>query len=140
MTKKYTDVENPNNNKKECSKYWIIPVIICLFILIGTIILIIYKIVNYFENTEKEREVIDKRNTYISYNTIDYVIEPNIHYNCSNSHQCIFNCSYVKNNLNEEKKACEYDDWYDFWRLFLIIWLSLILLSCLCNIFNSFNK
>ena len=135
-TKKYKDVENPSNKKMkktDCSKCWIIPLCICLSILIGLICFIIFEIVKYFHDTEGNRTNIDNRYTHISYNVIDYEIDPNIDYNCTNMDQCKFKCSYIKNNLHEERKSCEYDDWLDFWKWFLIVWGILIICSCICG-------
>ena len=104
---------------------------ICIVISCSLITSIILGIILYVNDTFDERNSIDERNTSISDHSRDFKND-NI-YKCSNNNPCYFNCSYIKNNLNKEKKECEYNDWMDIWKIVLYIITGVILCSCICS-------
>jgi len=103
---------------------------ILLSSLIASILYIIYEICDYFVERIEEREEIDNRTVYWKQtHSIDY--ETGLIQDCSIEEPCKFNCTFLRENLKEEEKKCEYDDWMDIWKWVLIVWGILILCVCL---------
>jgi hypothetical protein len=127
--------DSNGSNKVKCyekQSFWKVIACICLISVIAAISYIIYHIYKYFVDTIEEREEIDIRIVYWKQtHSIDY--ETGLIQNCSIENPCKFNCTYLRENLKEEKKACEYDDWMDIWKWIFIVWGILVLCSCLCG-------
>jgi len=129
-----TEDSNGSNKVKfyEDPNFWKGIACICLSSVIAAILYIIYEIYDYFVDRIEEREEIDNRTVYWKQtHSIDY--ETGLVLNCSIEEPCKFNCHYLRENLKEEKKVCEYDDLMDIWKWVLIVWGILVLCGCLCN-------
>ena len=140
----YTGVLNPTTkntgptiiaNREKCYQKplcWSCTSYICLIIVLSVLSYGVYEIYEYFVNTIREREEIDNRQVFWKEShSIDY--ETGLIQNCSTVEPCKFNCHYLRENLKEEKKVCEYDDLMDIWKWVLIVWGILVLCGCLCN-------
>ena len=129
-----TEDSNGSNKVKfyEDPNFWKGIACICLSSVIAAILYIIYEIYDYFVDRIEEREEIDNRTVYWKQtHSIDY--ETGLVLNCSIEEPCKFNCTYLRENLKEEKKVCEYDDLMDIWKWVLIVWGILVLCTCLCG-------
>ena len=115
-----------NRNQKI---YRCICAMLCLFILIS--ITIGSKI--WINEIMEDREDVDDRNVYISERVHDYQEDPPKEYICTNDEPCKFKCEFVRKNLLEEKRACEYTDYLDGITTIFEILLLLGIMGCLCN-------
>ena len=106
---------------------------ICALILSVIIILIIIGIANWYDSVQQEREQIDDRSVFISHYCTDHSVDPVVIYNCSNSEPCSFKCRYIRENLLEDKRSCEYQDYFDVITTILEIFLILGIIGCLCG-------
>ena len=97
------------------------------------LILILMGIGAWYVDVQQEREKIDEREVYISYYCTDHSVDPPLTYNCSNTDPCSFRCSYVRENLLEEKRSCEYKDYFDIISTIFEIFLILGIIGCLCG-------
>jgi len=87
----------------------------------------------WYDDVQQEREKIDSREVFISHYCTDHSVDPSVTYNCSNSEPCSFKCKYVRENLLEEKRSCEYQDYFDVITTILEILLILGIIGCLCG-------
>ena len=106
---------------------------ICASCLCATGIIIMIGIMFWYDAVQQEREEIDDRKVFISHYCTDHSVDPSLTYNCSNSEPCAFRCKYVSENLLEEKRSCEYQDYSDVITTILEILLILGIIACLCE-------
>jgi len=107
---------------------------ICVSCCVIIMVLIIVGIkVFWYDDVQQEREKIDSREVFISHYCTDHSVDPSVTYNCSNSEPCSFKCKYVRENLLEEKRSCEYQDYFDVITTILEILLILGIIGCLCG-------
>jgi len=107
---------------------------ICVSCCVIIMVLIIVGIkVFWYDDVQQEREKIDDREVFISHYCTDHSVDPSVTYNCSNSEPCSFKCKYVRENLLEEKRSCEYQDYFDVITTILEILLILGIIGCLCG-------
>jgi hypothetical protein len=140
-----SETHNPDGSELKCyqkPKGWICMICSCLLVIILIIVLITYKFLQYIEETNDQREVVDSRNTTISSPVTDYETDPDNYIRCSHDNPCRFECSYVKNNLHKHPDECEYDDWMDILSIILDIFICICILHCICLICGcgAYNK
>ena len=103
---------------------------ICICILIGISVLIIYAICRYYINTDAERDIIDITNVTISEKWIDYTTGLSI--NCTNSHPCHYTCEYIQNHFHRyDLSQCIYKDWMTEINTALIILSVVACIACI---------
>ena len=107
-------------------KIFIACVVLCLVLLV---VLITIRIKHHYE----EREIVDSTPVYLSYPSIDHLADPPQKYNCTDIEPCEVTCLFLKENLLEEKKACEYKDYLHIFRIILEILLVLAVIQCICG-------
>lgn len=107
---------------------------ICVSCCVIIMVLIIVGIkVFWYDDVQQVRKNIDSREVFISHYSTDHSVDPSVTYNCSNSEPCSFKCKYVRENLQEEKRSCEYQDYFDVITTILEILLILGIIGCLCG-------
>ena len=118
---------NQENNEKERNfKIFIACSFLCL-------VLLVVGIIFWIKHDYEEREIIDTRKVWISYPSIDHSVDPPQKYNCTNIEPCEVTCLFLKQNLLEEKKACEYQDYLHIFRIILEILLVIGAIQCICG-------
>jgi hypothetical protein len=88
----------------------------------------VYLMINYYNDSMEEREIIDVRNTSISEYSEDF--ENGIIYKCLINDPCYFNCSYIRNNLHKIKDVCIYDDNLNIWFIVICSYLFIVICGC----------
>ena len=106
---------------------------ICATICVIIIVCICFSLKFWYDSIMEERDKIDNKKVIISYPVMDYSIDPPQINNCSHSEMCIYDCKYVRNNLQEDKKSCEYKDYLWLFDIIIIILLILGCLRCMCE-------
>ena len=134
QTKSRADLirERVNKIKKEENeqKRNLIICAICSFL---CLVLLVVGIIFWIKHDYEEREIVDSTVVFISYPSIDHSTDPPQKYNCSNIEPCEVTCLFLKQNLLEEKKACEYKDYLDIIRIIFEILLVIAAIQCICG-------
>ena len=104
--------------------------IACCFLFL---VLFIVGIIIWIKHDYEEREIIDTTIVSLSYPSIDHLADPPQKYNCTDTEPCEVTCLFLKENLLEEKKACEYKDYLHIFRIILEILLVLAVIQCICG-------
>ena len=101
----------------------------CLLILIW----ICWLLKLWYDSIMKDRKEIDNKTVLITHPVMDYSVDPPQINQCSHSEMCVYDCKYVRETLQEDKKSCEYTDY--LWLLDIIIIILLIVgcLNCICG-------
>ena len=102
----------------------------CMFL---CLILLVVLITIWIKHDYEEREIVDTTLVFISYPSIDHLADPPQKYNCTDIEPCEVTCLFLKENLLEEKKACEYKDYLHIFRIILEILLLLAVIQCICG-------
>ena len=139
MKTKYSDLETQEQKplktikkNKPClqsEKCWKCLLYTFLSICISLLVLPVYLMINYYNDSMEEREIIDIRNTSISEYSEDF--ENGIKYQCLINDPCYFNCSYIRNNLHKTKDVCIYDDNLNIWLIVLCSYLFIVICGCI---------
>ncbi len=102
--------------------------IACCFLFL---VLFIVGIIIWIKHDYEEREIIDTTIVSLSYPSIDHLADPPQKYNCTDTEPCEVTCLFLKENLLEEKKACEYKDYLHIFRIIFEILLLLAVIQCI---------
>jgi hypothetical protein len=95
------------------------------------ILLILVRIVIYYNDCQEEREYIDSKNTTVSEKLVDYTTDKRVE--CTNQKPCTeLTCGYVKEHFHRTPEECEYDDWSDYVTYVIYGLLICACLQCLC--------
>jgi len=123
--KKKNSIQSKLDNKKGNEKCWTCMIIFSGLICMGILALIIYFIVNYYQDTFKERENIDNKISIVSEKWMDYTTNTQV--NCSNINPCSeWDCEYIYKHFHKTLDECDYDDYMTLVTIILIIFGPLI--------------
>ena len=103
-------------------------VCVCVILLLGVVL---FK--NKYDSVMEDRETVDTRIVTLTYPVTDYSVEPPLIHNCSHSDSCSYDCETVRDKFLEDKKACEYKDYFHALRIIFEILLVVGLIGCICG-------
>ena len=97
-----------DNKSSKCTKNNIC-ICICIMSVITCILLFIFGLYNYINNTINNREKIDRQTTYISEPLVDILSMKQS--NCTYVTTCEYTCKYIYIHYDRVPSECEYKDW-----------------------------